>query len=40
MVEKFSPAASDPPLGDSVLPWRLNTRAFRLYMQRALSIES
>ena len=30
MVEKLSPAASDPPLGDSILPGRLNARALGL----------
>jgi hypothetical protein len=30
MIEKFSPAASDPPLGESILPWRLNTRPLRI----------
>ena len=34
VVEKLAPTASDPTLGGSILPGRLNTRAFRLEVRR------
>lgn len=30
VVEKLAPTASDPPLGHSILPGRLNTGALRI----------